>query len=249
MDEKEPQLWFEISGNYNCSGRTLRSALKGKALAVSKKCKSVLIISTENNKKTLHIQNSYGGDIVDHQIFGEEENYLALLTEDGWLVVQKFTPDLSNTSSVVIDRLQIELNSEREEQGLTLAVCSKSKYFAIHLCGVNCRGSRVVIYEFSSSLFLKRSEVDLGAETLKRYWAMAFYKYFGNRVLLTAISCDEKNPNVVTYCFDEHNGSFKELRDMRKSIAAKWPFKMTVVGNRIYSSDNHAKIINISYNI
>lgn len=247
MDEEEPQLWLEITGNYNCNGRTLRTALNGKALAVSKRCKSIVVVSTSSKSEILEIKSEYGEDIVDHQIFGAAKDLLAILTEDGWLVVQEFKFGSKEKSFVVLDRLQVMLNSEREEQGLTLSVCPQSKLFAVHLCGVNCRGSRIIIFEFKSKLFMKKAEVDLGSQNLKRFWAMGFYKYFRSCLLLTAISCDEKNPTVLTYSYNTNSGKFKELKDMRRTISAKWPFKLSVYNEKIFSSDNHAKIITVSY--
>lgn len=248
VDKEDPELWLEIVGNYNCNGRTLRRALKGDALAISKKCKKIIIISTKNSeeeRQLLEIKNDYGEDVVDHRVFGDLEDHLVLLTEDGWIVAFRF--DLKTRTVHTKDRLQIGLNSEREEQGLTLSVCPDSRFFAVHLCGVNCRGSRLLLFEFKDDLFTKRAEVDIGKENLKRFWAMDFYRYFGDHLFLTAISCDEKQPTVLTYSFNRKTGGFREFRDMRKEISAKWPFKLITLEDRVVSSDNHARLINVTY--
>lgn len=152
-------------------------------------------------------------------------------------------------NSVVIDRFQIELNSEREEQGMALTVCQKSKCFAVHLCGANCRASRLIVFELKNFLLEKRSVIDIGEENIKRFWAMEFFKYIGNHLILTAISCDEKKPIILTFCYNRKTKSFKELKDLRKKILAKWPFKLIRFDDVIFSSDNFSKIIEIKYSI
>lgn len=248
VDREDPELWLEIVGNYNCNGRTLRRVMNGDAIAISKKCKEIVIVSTKDNeeeRQLMEVSNEYGEDIVDHKVFGELEDHIVLLTEDGWLVAYRF--DLRAKQVFMKDRFQIELNNEREEQGLTLAVSPDSRFFCVHLCGVNCRCSRLLLFEFKDSLFRKRAEIDIASQNMKRFWAMDFYRYFGDHLFLTAISCDEKHPEIMTYSFNRKTRVFREFKDMRKRISAKWPFKLVTLENRVVSSDNHARLIDISY--
>lgn len=249
MDKSPPQIWLPIKGNDTHLGRTLKPALNSKALAINKEKKSILIVEIDDKGtigRQLEVKNEYGSKIYNHQIFGENGDHLALLTKEKWLVLYKF--DLEATEASIIDRIKIGNIEDRDEYAFTLAVCPKNKYFAYHLSDNNHRASRILIFELEKNNILRlRDEMDFGEIGVYRFFALSFYEYFGDHLLLTAITHHQSRPNVMTFDFNLNTMKLKEIESLRKSIDAIYVKKIVKVDGGFVFSDSNANKFNVMY--
>lgn len=249
LDGSPPREWLRIKGNDTHLGRTLKPALNSKALAINKDKKSILVVEVDEKgimSNQIEIVNEYGQKIYDHKIFGEEGNHLALLTKEKWLVLYKFY--LTGEEPDLIDRIRINSIEGREEYAFSLAVCPKHRFFAYHLSDNNHRASRLLIFELDKNNILRlRDEVDFLDSGLYRFFALSFYEYFGNHLLLTAITHHQSNPKVMTFDFNVSTLKLKEIKALRKTIDAVYVKKILKVEGGFIFSDSNANKFRIEY--
>lgn len=199
-----------------------------------------------NIGKRLEVQNEYGSKIYDHKIFGEKGDHLALLTKEKWLVLYKFDVDLGEAN--IIDRIKINSAIDKDEYAFTLAVCPKNKFFAYHLSDDNHRASRLLIFELEKNNILRlRDEINFFDSGIYRFFAMSFYEYFGEHLLLTAVSHHQSHPKVITFDFNLRTMKLKEIKSLRKVIDAIYVKKIVKVPGGFIFSDSNANKFNIQY--
>ena len=85
VDGSEPEKWFQYKVSQG-TGKSLRRALKGRYIAVNKEGKQVILLSTTDSEDVKEMWGVDGEELVDLQIFGENEDKVAI-TSDRWLWV------------------------------------------------------------------------------------------------------------------------------------------------------------------
>lgn len=238
-----------MKGNDTHLGRTLRSALNSKALTINKEKKTIMIVEVSDKGdigKQMEITNDYGSRIYDHRVFGEKGDHIAILTKEGWLVLYKF--DIEKKEDSLIDRIRMNSLEQREEYAFTLAVCPRHRFFAYHLSDSNHRASRLLIYELGGNNILTlMDEIDFGEMGIYRFFALSFYDYFGDHLLLTAITHHQNNPRVLTFDYNVKTNKLKEMESLRQTVDAIYVKKIIKVEGGFIFSDSNANKFDIRY--
>ena len=246
IDTSDPTLWCQIKLT-NTVGKQLRLGNHGRSIIANREKKSIAIIEILRfglKGEEFDIVKNFGGEIADHQPLGPEEDQVAVLTYDGWIIVYAF--DLRARSYKLLDRFKIELKSNRKEKALTLTICSRSKYFLVHVKNGNSNSSRMFILELNDGYLSQRSCLDIEKEKFDRINAIKFYDFYSNHLFLCAMTCGP-NSKILTYDFNTKSGSFAERKDLRKETDCVQPIKMTLLRGDLYCSDKKARLIQISY--
>ena len=265
VDDRDPELWYHIEkeSNDGYAGRQIRVALHGRALVINKNYNNVLALEIKESGelgKEVPILTNFEVRIKDHGILGLREDKVAILSLDGRILIYRFSVDDQESVKILEHELSNMLTS-RGEFTTTLSICPRSRFLCVSSRdNESWKFSRIVILELirNQSLsglegvrnpweLVEKTSIDLFEEQLNYIHAAHFDRYFGNFLVLGALTLTEPISTLITFYYDVHENEIKEIRRLRKNVLAKSPVKMVHVNGRLYSSDENAKILQIKY--
>lgn len=230
--------------------RTLELASYGPLLAINFGNSELRILNVkEEDPKLEKLNELYKLEenpwIVDHKTCGNGENKVVLLTKKGTLAVFKFGKNGSGLSHLQA-KIQIPFKINRREYSRTLAICSTSTYFAVHL-KTTSKASRILIYKHFDGTLTYIHEIDLLEEKLSYFYAMNFQKYYQGCLVLAAASCDFP-AEFLTFFMEFNTNKLKEVKEFRKPMKrTRYPVHLVNCGNFMSGVDYYGKIIKVSY--
>lgn len=198
------------------------------------KNRGALVVSTPNNilgcmieKKIVNYLCHCDGAAADFVVYGKDNNKLALVSSDGWLITYdlgKFkTSNFSGLPVMFLGKKRLplhpkhskkmrKLDAEYREFDYTLAVCPNHKYFAVHSKSMNSNTACIEIYEFSCGNFIQKDAIDYQYKDPFNLsiTCMDFYGYLGDKLVLCTLSGGFKQ-KMLSYVFDLNIGKLGKL--------------------------------------
>lgn len=243
---------MDIEGS-DLQGRTLRITGKGRIVMVNNSGKRIAVMKIGDKyeltkKNLLEIPNEVGGDIVDHQSYGDwKSESVALLTKDGHITAYEFSYD----NRLVNKQAQIKLDIPDNEEAFALAISSDSKIFAVHSRVVSSSlASKIFILEFVDEKFFKKvAEYDLRPEGFGQFLAFDFQKIYKDidNVVFCAASYGKDSSKIMHFTYDRKKKIISELVNLRRNLAAKRLTKFSRIGKNRAIIGSDGKMVLLKY--
>ena len=133
---------------------------------------------------------------------------------------------------------------ERDESGVSIAVCGKSQYAFVEI-GSYCLSSRMLILKINHNSLVKMASIDQYNQKTCEKKATECFGYIGTHILWVGVSACE-NWIAQVFDFDTKTGEFKELQKNRINHQELEPFKLHRLGDKFYYTGNLGKFMNLS---
>lgn len=225
------------------TGRTMRTDKDdGNYLILNKNYKSMVCLNTEDCSSSFNIYIKEGQDCDDFETLSKGR--LVVLTEEGSLLLYQY--EKQRKVSRLLSSLDINLETERKEKSITLAICPKEQIIAINTrVKTKHTLSRVILFKIVNNVLEKFSQIDLYDQQFKYFYAMNFHGYRNQLLILSALTSESKS-RLFTFVYDGH--SFQELGMKRKKTESNYPRKLQRINNTLVGADNNGKLFKIKYN-
>ena len=146
--------------------------------------------------------------VVNYQIFGKEENKVLSITHEGLLSLHIFNYQMRKLLSSNVSN--IELSKDYPESGHSFAVCEKNDYVLVEIASDEYFGSsRMVIFEISSNILIKKVDQDSGSLHLKK--ALISCAQSGNHILWIGLGYHRLD-FLYFYHYNTKSGVLRELK-------------------------------------
>lgn len=234
-------------------GRTLRVTGKGRLVMVNNEGKriSILKIMEKNDldvNNIFEISKPIGSEIVDFKSFGDWKKLrFAILTKDGYINTFEFGFE----NKVVEKKAQIQIDLEKGEEALSLAVSGDSKLFAVHTRFESSKmGSKIVMLELANEkLFKKLSEYDLRPNGFEQFLAFDFQKIYEkiDNVVFCAATFSNISSKILHFTFDRKKNILSELVNLRRHVISKELTRFSTYGDDKAILGSDGKLITLKY--
>ena len=247
------------------AGKSIRLGWRGEALLLNERRRRINAVLTKQPDRKIQMIKGGGGHIIDFRAFGDAQDLVATLTDDGWIAIHQF--DFDDFSTKVVSTKRLELYGGHSEASLDqngaiggaggasggvrekaahLAVCEKSHFVQVVLeeCETK-RLSRLLVYELSDGCLQLRSSLKLGEEQVPNFDSFVFYGYFGIHLVSVGIGSVEETSTLMIFDYNTRFNDLVEVVEKRNEFEFLKPLKMSLVAGRVYASDMNGRIVDI----
>ena len=227
VDDKPPYHYM----NLNCglrSGACLKYSKINKRLIVNKDYKKIAVINLEAREVEIEVEKPVGDPIFDFVLFGEQEDRVAAITQQGDILLYKL--DYKKKTGSITAHTKFELIGEREEKGFSIAVCEKQEYLLVEIS--NWRTgmcSRTAIFQILGDSVIQKAVIDEELKTGEKY-VIECAGYFGGHIMWIGLSSSFEGVAQV-YDYDVEKVELKELMGKRAKL-------LDINPHRAYRSSN-----------
>ena len=235
------QRWF---------GRALRSAYHQKVIIANEERKRLVAILISDKRVRVEMRKSDGEGIIDHKVFGSEEDKVAALTQDGWILL--FKMDLRVLSASLIHKTKLDLFSYNHEIAASLLICPASRFFLVHFRDERKQATRIILYEYKNLALVEKNMKFLYKKELGYFCSSEFYGYFDNFLLFGCFSRCSSPSSWLTYGYDVARNMVYELSGLTREFTADNPMKMVRLSDGtggLVSSDCNGRVFMVSYSV
>ena len=203
-------------------------------------------IDREVDRNVIFIGGEWNGSIMDHQVVGEKQDHLLVLTMKGQLVLYKF--DINEQTSKVVKQGNLLLR-KRDEVAGTIAVCPKNKYFMVSTYMLRDHvASRLMVVTFDEDTLIEKCFVEVQNLVLDYLQGNSFYGYFGERDLIYAcITAANASTALMTFHYDVEDNVLEEIGQVRKIFGFCSARILKKREEELYSIDKNGKVMKLSY--
>ena len=261
IDSDEPLPWLSLK-LHNNNGRSLKASKKMNCLVVLLADKRHLTIILLDRKNIVNILQKHDividedSEIEDFKIFGDQENKIATLSNNGLLNVFHVRCTAKGKKEMdvkPVGKLEIQLNLDLEEYAFSLSICPKSRFFAIHTLTKEHKGARVIIVEYITKTeepeLVIKTWNDFEEEKLVFFKACDFYGYFSDELIFCGLT-GSKPCRIITFGYDTFKNKLRILESLRvKYDAICKPFKVTRMAGMLWTSDYNCNLVKIKYKL
>lgn len=216
----------KLNGYY---GRILKSFDKDKRLGVSSNFQLDFLEIDENgdingDPKILEMDNEFISDFLG---FGER---VVVLTDGNKLIFYDIGGEEVNLISSRSLNEDAEDNSNKENKGHSLTICSKKKYIFSSEIDEDWKPSRIRVFEVEMDNLVLLSSLDIGGIGTEFFRSFSFFGYFGNSLIF--LGCEWSfNPKMVIFKFDLERGVIEELEGGRSVFDVGYVYGFVWRGN------------------
>ena len=241
IDDQPPYVFMKVRCGIKDGACLIYSSLHQK-LIINKDFENIAVINPKKTKIEIEVEKSVGNFILDFRVFGEEDESVVSVTNDGYIILHS----LDYYNAVGSEVSNLEFLEEAEEMPNSIAVCKKNEYVCVEIGkNASCLSSRMVILKLTDNAFTMTASVDLVSQKIRQKWAVECFDYADRRILWVGLSSDENGP-IQFFIYDTKTGVFKELEDRRESHHETEPLKLHRLGDKFYYTGNKGKLMSLS---
>ena len=242
IDDKPPYLFMEIVTGFR-EGACFQYSRQHDRLIVNKDYKNISVVNLEEKKVEIEVEKEVGDFIEDFRLFGNNEDRVVAITGDAYLLLYKL--DYEEKIGVICTQVQIALIKERNEWGLSVAVCQKSRYICVEIADWRKNTcSRVIVFKITKDTLVQCAVVDQYNQKIGKKYAFECLGYAGKFIQWVGLSKNRKGFAQV-YEFDTSTEEAREAEEKRISHLEYMPPKFTRLGSRLYYTGHGGKIMNL----
>lgn len=225
--------------------------LKGTALIINKLDSEMLVFwlgeKGEKRGELSIIDINQIGKITDFQIFGEKEEELGVLSDDGHLVIYKIS--LIGEEVKETGRIKVTRDSwESPEFAYKMSICGENKVIAVSTVNEDKSCSRVVILKKIQEEITVVNYYDFSSISIERINCIHFYGYFGGgHLILTIIPYQEFNSVVFTLKVSLKNWEISVIDKASCWVNDSFVVRVVKVGEKLVGCGVKGKVFGIEY--
>ena len=244
IDDKPAYPFMSIECGYR-NGACLRYSSLNQRLIVPKGGNSISVINIETKEVEIEVVKAVGNEIQDFRVFGEQEDKVISVTQDGHILL--YALDYAQKQGSVIAQHQVTLSDERNEAALGVAVCGKNDYALVELVQNHPAtiSSRLMVFKVSGDTLVQTASIDQYSQKIKYNWALESFGYSGSHSLWVGLSRDYKEPAKL-YSFSTEAAELKELEDKRVSTQETHPEKLHRLGRKLYYTGYEGQLVSLA---
>ena len=211
----------------------------------NKRDRNLLVIDAKRKKIETEFEEIKDQKISHFKVFGKKEDRIISVTERANLVL--YSLDYAQKRGVIAHH-QLELMSSREEEAMTLAVCSKNKYLVVEIAGWQNHSrfsSRMLVFQINEDRLVNTACLDKFSLKIQCKLDLECYGYSGKHLLLVGLWCF-RNGMVQMYDFDTEKGELRELEEKRVDHKEKYPSGLIRSSDKFYYTGWDGKLMSLS---
>ena len=243
IDYRVPYIYMYT----NCGdrhGSCLRYSVENKRLFINKDSRSISVVDLVRKKVEIEVPKLVGKRIMDFKLFGVTEDRVIAISEDGYLLLYRF--NFQEKIGVVVDRVQIDLMSERNEKAISVAVCDGNEHFLVEIGQrgyPNCC-SRMMVFKVKNEGLVRMTEIDQISKGLGHKPALTCL--FTDKRIVVWVGLTRNSGGVVqTYFYDKKAGALDELVQERKSHCENDPTRLVRHDGYLYYTGTRGGIFRL----
>ena len=245
IDDKPPYLFMDI--NCDCRIATcFRWSKMNQRLVVNKDHENICVINLRKKQVEIEVKKRIGDRISDFRLFGEDEDMVVAITQDGHVLLYKF--NFKKKVGKVVKTMDLELLNYRE-RGVSLAVCDNGQYILIEIGWIAIPTTsiccKMLLIEFYKDRLIKRANLGRYSHKIGMKDVMEYYGHVGRHVLWVGLSRGEKGL-VQVYEYDKGAETLSELELKRTSHEEHGPVKIHKMEDKLYYTGKFGKLMRLS---
>ena len=246
IDEKPPYLFMGVNCGFR-QGSGLRYSKIHQRLVIIRSRRNISVINLQT--KAIEIESSMRKRVVDFRLFGNSEDQVILVTQDGFIML--YIIDFAKKIGSVVDQYEMLLNVSLEEIPKSLAVCSKNKYIFVEVGrSLNNTSSRMAIFKVSAVGLTREAILDNDSDSnwQGQKYALEYFTSVGRCLLWIGLS-RRRGGYVQVYSYDTESGEFKEMKEKRVLHLEDEPLKLDRIGKKFFYTGALGKVMRIKLTV
>ena len=227
IDDKPPYFFMDIECSYR-RGACFRYSDLNKRLIINKDGLNISLINPKTKKIEVFAKKDIGGRIKDFRLFGEKENRVVAVTEEGYVYLYSFGYE---NKMGLVGHYQEELSEQRRESTRSIAVCQKNEYVFVEVSQSSnpflC--SRMIILKLSQSqdILAKIASIDQYSQQIGYKYELECLGYVGSHIVWIGLTGGSKRL-IQVFDYDLETQQFRELRVRESSVRRRMQASCTV---------------------
>ena len=251
VDNRPPRPFFCLECGSREAGSFKYSFLHDR-LIVNHQGTSLAVLNLQTRKMGVNVGEIEDEEIADFELLGEDEDRVIALTWGGFLSLNSL---FFSRERGVVKKAKIELLEDRNEQGVSVAVCPRSEYACVML-GDEELASRVMVFsvgdrqlkgeegEENDGYLILQATIDLWEYRIGQMYAFTSCGYFGNSLLFLGLGVTFfSGPVGCLFAFDPEDADFVELGEKRFDHKELNPYRVQRLQNgRFYYTGEQGSV-------
>ena len=123
-------------------------------------------MNLQNDQVEIEVKKSIGGKIRGLRLFGEQEDRVIALTQDGYLIL--YNLDFSKSKGSMLDYSSIKMLGFRKEGGQSISVDDNNEYAFVEIGQSEhpCICSRMFVFKISGDSLIKKASIDQYSQSI-----------------------------------------------------------------------------------
>ena len=246
IDEKETSVYMDLTF-LGKGPQNIRYSQLNRKLFIFFVNKDIKIIDIDQKNVDWELRHSDDEYLEDLKIFGENEEKIVSMTDDGRLLLHILS--YSQKEIISFNKHKIDLIQERDETPVTLAVDNKSQFIFAGLQSSGFDSSRILIFRVKGNNELsQRAVLDEYGRNIRIKAAPCCLGYSGVHVLWAAL--EHVSPErLQVYAYNIKARTLSELEDKRVNHRESCPEQFSLLRDQIYYRGGNGKVIKLQVNL
>ena len=267
-DDKPPTMHMSFEFGFRI-GACMEYCFTNDRLLVNTNGIKISVINTERKTAEVTIPKLDGKGINDFKLFSKDKNKILCLTIDGYLSVMTF--DLARGESSTLDKTQIALKKDREEQSVSVAISSNDRFVLVavesgkgiinallsplaqvlgglqglpNTEGVRQKSSRFFVFELGLGGLVVKACLDVLSQGIACTLGISFYTYEGEKARFLTLDGDDGFARIYEY--NSENQGFRELKNCKEKSLEEDPARIVRLGGCFYYIGRNMNVVRLT---
>ena len=247
IDGNPPYLYMDLVCGFR-EGACFRYSELNQRLIVCKDDTNISAVDLDQKSVDIELTQNDKDVIKDFRLIGDQENKVVAITSSGFLYLYIFF--YTNKIGFILDHAKLEVDRQRLEGGISLAVCKKSEYVLVQLDGykTRCNCSKLVMYRILNDKLILEATFDVFSKEISTSYALEFYRYIQGKILWVGLTF-EKDGVAQMVCYDPEVKELKELEGKWVCHQETEPARLHRLGKLFYYVGKKGKIMKIEFTL
>ena len=242
IDDKPPFLFMELPVFKDLNFKYKYSRTHQGLISVTSK-KTIAFISLQEKRKKFEVDTGINAWIIDYSIFGEAENRVVSLTDQGHVVFQIF--HFSRRKLLSSFCLKLELIDDLEE-GNSLVLNDENDLVFLELDHNAFFSSRIMILKIEGSILVKKAFIERTySDRIHKIYSPRFVSSFGGNCLWIGLE-SEFHGSVMVFEYNRESETLRELEELRELHQEASVFDLIHMGDKFYYTGNGGKLMRLT---
>ena len=244
INSKAPYIYMDLS-DFDCDRARLKYSPKNRRLIGVMDSDMLTAINMDEKRVELQVEKS-SNEVSCFEVFGENDHKLVTITEDACIQLHVFNFWMKKILSIFEQK--INLIKERDEWGVSLAVCDRNEYILVEIQANIRYCSRMILFKVKGNILIKEAILDPYLEENRRKDALECCGYYGGKLLWIGLEyIGFERAQLFEYNTETHD--LKELVEARVEHREIWPLEIHRFGKKFYYTGVEGKVMNIILNV
>ena len=243
INKRSPYLFMDFDCGWRW-GACFRYSNLNQRLITNKNQRNISVLNPKTRKIELVMRKSVGKWIGDFRPFGENEDRVVSVAEDGHVILYSLTAGFERGE---VGSCKINLMDRRNEHCRSLTASDRKEYILVEILG-SCdmsQCSRMLVFQVVGDVLMKTASLDQYYQDVGRKLAMECFGDAESHILWIGLSNCEGF--VQVYDYDTETRELVELKDRRVTHHEYYPYKLHRLNGKFYFTGSKGKLMYLSF--